>query len=346
MNEIESQKGRFLMRRIEYTPDVVNIYCDIKIKWLQEIYFYSIINMPKMLFSGEKFNNANIFSKHISIEIEEWSKFVENIVSIFRDNDNLRKKVIKNVNNYLLDAESYIDNIYKKVYQSKYNPSYNELKKCFDFFINMDSFAVFNMFIPSNYYEKILDDLKMSDEYNIDFVMICSFLPHRLQIRREKLKLLKSYLSDDKQIYAKIKDYSLNFGVFEKFHELAFDNNIIINDHSIKSELNRMSKEYSIEKIEQELEDIEINRKNQISRMYDFYNKLENQLEKNKIYKKDKDIIIEKFAFLTLIVSEEERRHMIECKIFAILSEIFKVLKMDISRNSLNKLLETYKNIR
>ena len=62
MNEIDAQKGKFLMRRIEYTPDFVNVYCDINIKWLQEIYFKSIINMPIMLFKERAFNNFHIFS--------------------------------------------------------------------------------------------------------------------------------------------------------------------------------------------------------------------------------------------------------------------------------------------
>ena len=98
MNEIDAQKGKFLMRRIEYTPDFVNVYCDINIKWLQEIYFKSIINMPIMLFKERAFNNFHIFSNFISIDIEEWEKFINKVIGAFRDNDKYRQKIIKNVN--------------------------------------------------------------------------------------------------------------------------------------------------------------------------------------------------------------------------------------------------------
>ncbi len=50
--------------------------------------------------------------------------------------------------------------------------------------------------------------------------------------------------------------------------------------------------------------------------------------------------------FLTLIVSEEERRHMIECKIFAIMAKIFSLEDVDIARNSIKKYWTYTKNIK
>ena len=344
MNEIDSQKGKFLMRRIEYTPDVVNIYCDIRIKWLQEIYFKSVIEMPKMLFNEDSFKEVNIFKKHISIEQEQWNDFVSKLVSIFRNNVKLRDEVIKNVNEYLEKAENYITKIYNNLYLDLKLPSVDEVKKCLEFFICMDSFAVFNMFIPSNYYENILESINMPKEYiNIDLVMICSFMPHRIQVRKNKLELLRKFIENNEDIDIEIKKYMQDYAVYEKFEELAFDNSILKNANFIKNDLNRMKREYTIKDIENELQSIEYNRKNQINKLYEFYNVLENKMNECNMTLKEKKEFVEKFSFLTLIVSEEEKRHMIECKIFAIISEVLKSIKIDISRAAIYEIIETYR---
>lgn len=128
MNDLDAQKGKFLMRRIEYTPDFANIYCDINIKWLQEIYFYSIINMPKVLFNEEKFKTYYMCTDFISIDLEEWTSFLSKVASAFRGNRLLRFNIIKNVNQLLMIAEKKINKLYEKVYKNNYKPSLNELK--------------------------------------------------------------------------------------------------------------------------------------------------------------------------------------------------------------------------
>ncbi len=238
MNDLEAQKGKFLMRRIEYTPDYANIYCDIKIKWLQEIYFYSIINMPKVLFDEEKFKTYYICTNFISIDLEEWTNFLSKVASAFRENIILRYNIIRNVNKHLTVAEKAINKLYEKVYRNEYIPSLDEVRKCFEYFINMDCFAVFNMCIPSNYYEKIFQQLEMPDKYaNIDLVMICSFLPHRLQVRKNKLKLIKEKIKNNPQIDNLIKEYLFNYAVYEKFENTAFDNSFITNEMFIKKRI-------------------------------------------------------------------------------------------------------------
>lgn len=346
MNDLEAQKGKFLMRRIEYTPDYANIYCDINIKWLQEIYFYSIINMPKVLFDEEKFKTYYICTNFISIDLEEWTNFLSKVASAFRSNRLLRFNIIKNVNEYLAIAEKSVNKLYEKVYKNGYIPSLDEVKKCFEYFINMDCFAVFNMCIPSNYYEKIFKQLKVPDKYaNIDMVMICSFLPHRLQVRKNKLELIKEKIKNDPKINNHIKEYLFNYAVYEKFESTAFDNSFITNDMFIRRELKLKSNEYTLEQIEKELIEIETKRKIQINDMNIFYKKIKECMEKVGLPEEERRNIIEQFSFLTLIVSEEERRHMIECKIFAIMAKIFSLEDIDIARNSIKNILDIYKKL-
>ncbi len=343
MNDVDAQKGKFLMRRIEYTPDYANIYCDINIKWLQEIYFHSIINMPKVLFNESKFKSYHIHTNFISIDLEEWSTFMSKLASTFRKNRALRNIIIKNINDYLKKAESFVDELYNKVYTINYKPLPEEVKMCFEYFINMDSFAVFNMYIPSNYYENLFKELKLDSEYaNIDIVMICSFLPHRIQVRKNKLNLLKEKIENNSKLSEHIKEYLLNYSIYEKFESIAFDNSFIKNDIYIRRELRLKANEYSLKQIKEELDEIENKRKRQINDMNCFYKNLENSMRKLKLNQDEKENIVEQFSFLTLIVSEEERRHMIECEIFAILAQIFLVEDIDVSRNSIEKILSIY----
>lgn len=333
MNEIDVQKGKFLLRRIEYTPDFVNIYCDINIKWLQEIYFKSVINMPKMLFKEKAFNKFYIFSNSISIDIEEWENFINKIIRSFRNNDTYRKKIIKNVNEYLMKAEQYVNDIYNKHFIENLKPTSKQIHKCLEIFYKMDSFAVFNMYIPYNYYDSLLSELEMPDNLkNIDYAMICSFLPHRIQVRKNKLLLLKDYIKENQKFEKHINDYLVNYAVYENFETIVYDNSYIKNSSYIKRELNKMSAQYTLEMIDKELNEIDSNRKKQINNMKVFYNYIENR-----------DDLISIFSFLSLVVSEEEKRHMLECKILAILSEIFSYIDMDISRIGIEDIVKNYK---
>lgn len=345
MNEIDAQKGKFLMRRIEYTPDYANIYCDINIKWLQEIYFKSIICMPKMLFGENEFSKYHIFSNFISIDLEEWLNLMCKVTSSFRLNNELRSKIIKNVNEYLSLAEKFIDNIYFKLYVNKILPTPQDLYECFKYFFQMDAFAIFNMCIPSNYYDDFFKEIKIDNKYsNIDLVMVCSFLPHRIQARKNKLELLKDYINKKENLEDKVKEYMLNCSIYERFEATIFDNSFIKDDIYLKRELKNMSNKYTIEQIEQEILDIKNNRSRQIDNMKKFYEKLD--LSISTMSESEKKNVIRIFTFLTLIVSEEERRHMIECKIFAIIAEVFNNVNIDISRAKIAEIVSVYKTLR
>lgn len=336
MNDIESRKGNFLMRRIEYTPDFVNIYCDIKIKWLQDIYFESIINMPYVLLNEKKFKDIQIFKRHISINIEEWNNFFSNIVSAFRDNEESRNIIVKNVNEVLNESEIFVNEIYKRVYAKEYKITSNELQILFEYFEKMDSFAVFNMLIPYRYYSNLIKELNIPSDYSIDDLMVCSFIPHRLQVRKNKLLLLKEFIERDGDIEESMKKYILNYAVYEQFENIAFDNEFLKDNTYLRRELKKMSKEYSIRDIDFECTKMSKNREIQKEKMNRFFNLINERTKNNQK-------LVEAFSFLILIVSEEEKRHMIECKIFAILSEVFKYEKIDISRSSIKNILDTYK---
>lgn len=345
MEEIGAKKGKFLLRRIEYTPDFANIYCDINIKWLQDIYFNSIIYMPTYLLGLSKFKKYHIFSNFISIDLEEWSQFTNKIILSFRIEGKYRNKIKKNVNNLLYSAENYVDKVYLNTFKENVLPTPYQVEKILKYFYQMDTFAIFNMFLPANYYDEILKEINMPEDMaNVDYSLVCSFTPHRIKVREEKLKILLLYIKHDEKIEDEVKKYIINYAVFENFETLAFDDSIIKNEVFIKRQLKEMAEQYSMEEIKNELDQIHIKRNEQILNMNKFYNNL--KISAKKIYSKEKTKkIIETFSYLILITSEEEKRHMIECKIFSIMSEVFKYMDIDISRNRLDKIIENYRKV-
>ncbi len=56
------------------------------------------------------------------------------------------------------------------------------------------------------------------------------------------------------------------------------------------------------------------------------------------IDKKEKENLFSKISFLSLLATEEEKRHMIECKILVTFGKYFKDKNVDMARTNLEKL--------
>ena len=328
-----ADKGKFLMRRIEYTPDKVNIYCDIRIKWLQEIYFESIIYLNSVLFNKENFKSYELNDTFISVDIGEWTKFQEKMVSIFRDDIAERHKVIERVNSMLEIAKEDVDEIYNRTINGEM-PSRDELERIINYFIKMDTFATFNMYIPHEYYKNILK--KYNDSYSVDDFMICAFEPHRMRVNKSKMTLaLKDAISDED-----IEEYKLSNMAYEEFEKWIFDIEKFKENVYLKREISKMSKHFSKEELENEIKSENDNRNKQLL-------KYKNILEEMKsINKEESDDDIDSLGFLSVIVSEEEMRHMIECKILVIMGFCFNLMQIDVSRINISDLVKNYSNWR
>ena len=305
-----ADKGKFLMRRIEYTPDKVNIYCDIKIKWLQEIYFKSIIYSNSVLFEQDNFKYYEIKDTFISIDISDWTILQKNIVSIFRNNKNERRKVIERANSLLRNARVYTDGIFENTLKGNL-PSRDEIKELIELFIKMDTFSIFNIYIPHEYYKKLLG--KYNNLYSIDDFMICAFEPHRMRVNKSKMNLaIKELVSDEE-----LEEYKLNYMAFEEFEKWIFDIERFKNNIYLKRELRKMAKSFSKQELQNEIKSEIDNRNKQLLN----FKRILKEIEKSGVsnYEDDLDCL----GFLSVIVSEEEMRHMIECKILVVLRILF-----------------------
>ena len=203
----------FLLRRIKYTPCFVKIYCDIPIRFLQEVYFNSIICLPKAIFNKKKFSKYEIIDDYIKIDISEWTSFLNDLMQVY-EGKNINK-VTNTIISKLDYFSNYVDNCFKK---NKITSQ--ELKKMLDLMSEVDSFAIFNMFLPIEKYNLEIKNKNISS--SIENIMVCSFEPHRIQLRKNKLelaiKLAKGIITE--------KDYSEYFNkyvFYEEFEKWIFD---------------------------------------------------------------------------------------------------------------------------
>ena len=71
-----------------------------------------------------------------------WSGGIENeinkVIGAFRDNDKYRQKIIKNVNEYLMKSEQYVNDIYNNLFKKKKKPTSKQIYKCLEIFYKMD----------------------------------------------------------------------------------------------------------------------------------------------------------------------------------------------------------------
>lgn len=306
----------FLLRRIKYTPCFVKIYCDIPIRFLQEVYFNSIICLPKAIFNKKKFSKYEIIDDYIKIDISEWTSFLNDLMQVYEG------KNIKKVTNTIISKLDYFSNYVDSCFKKNKITS-QELKKMLDLMSEVDSFAIFNMFLPIEKYNLEIKNKNISS--SIENIMVCSFEPHRIQLRKNKLelaiKLAKGIITE--------KDYSEYFNkyvFYEEFEKWIFDVDKYLSKSFLERELKRTAKKYTIEELENELNQIDVNREMCLKRAFDFVERIdENE--------------IEKYSFLSIIVSEEEKRHMIECKFLLLIGLVFNNIDIDIGRSSINELI-------
>lgn len=312
--------NEFLMRRIVYSPDTVKIYCDIPIRILQEVYFKSIINLPMVIFDGEIFSDYLICGDYIEIGIVQWSQFQLNLVEIMSNDYNtlLVKKMFHKLNKLNDKVECCL---------KKEMLSSNDFKELIDGMAIIDAFAVFNMFIPISKYKKKLK--AENARLVLEDIMFCAFEPHRILLRKRKIEMAIS-LGKGIVIEPMIKDYFDELVYYEEFERWLFFPEKYRSIRFLMRELKGLCKKYLVEELEEELELINKKREESLERARQFAYKICN---------------LNQYLMLPAIVTEEEKRHMIECKLLFCLGKSLEKLDIDIARSDIKiiiKALERY----
>lgn len=319
------------MRRICYGSSNVKIFCDIPIRFLQEIYFASLIKAPQIFFKDPAFSNYILKENYIEIDLSDWSNFIWKVSSAFRNDSERRKQIIKNILLHLNAYEKKLEKSFKK-YQKTGHISRSEVATLFEDMSNVDAFAIFNMLIPTELYDKLLYPFRNKDNsLSIDSIMFCPIVPHRILLRQEKLKL--ALLTKQQKIQdIDIDNFINNFIFYEDFENWIFNIQKIEDPSLLKREISKMCSLYTENEIKQELKNIQKYNKLQSEKYFFILDYLQKQSLPEDLF----DAIL----FFPYIVFEEEKRHMIECKHLALLGMIFKKENIDPARNSIVNILK------
>lgn len=312
--------NEFLMRRIVYSPDNVKIYCDIPIRILQEVYFESIVNLPRAIFDEKAFSDYFIGDDYIEVGMLQWSKFQFKLASLMvNDYDELLiQKMFEKINNLRDKVEFCLG---KEILSS------SDFKALIDGMALIDSFAVFNMFIPISEYKKRLKD--EDEKLVLEDIMFCTFEPHRMSLRKHKLEIALS-LSKGDVIETMIKDYFDEVVFYEEFENWLFFPEKYKSIRFLMRELKGLCRKYTIEELEAELNIINKKRKETLDRARYFANKVHN---------------INQFLILPALITEEEKRHIVECKLLFCLGKSLEKLDIDIARSdkkTIERAIERY----
>lgn len=325
----------FKLRNIEYKVSTIRIYNYSKIKWMQEIYFLSVKKMPKVLFDMNEFNIIKSENSFIEIDSQQWYEFMYYLSIIFRDGYDKRKIVIDNINHYLNIVEKDMIELANEYSKNK-KIIYKSFLKIINDFANVDAFSIFNMVIPYDILEKELRKLNL--DIDIDNTYLCAVKPHRNIIKDEKIKLAIKLINNELS-KNDLEKYLNSIGAYEKFEEWCLDVSYLENPIFLMRELNNMISIYQKIELEKEIiNDINfrVNREKLVlTNLKKIYNL--------NINKKEKENLFSKISFLSLLATEEEKRHMIECKILVIFGKYFKDKNVDMARTNLENLLNLIK---
>lgn len=320
----------FKLRNIEYKVSTIRIYNYSKIKWMQEIYFLSVQKMPKVLFDMHQFNIIKSENNFIEVDSQQWYEFMYYLSSVFRDGYDKRKAIIDNINYYLSAFEKDMLEFAEDYFINK-KITYNGFNKIINDFANVDAFSIFNMLIPYDILENELRKLNL--DIDIDNTYLCAIDPHRNIIKNEKIKLAIKLIN--KELSREDLEEYLNFiGPYEKFEEWCLDVSYLEDPVFLTRELNNLISTYQKAELEKEIiNDIRYRKKREnlvLKNLEKIYNLNINNIEKENIFSK--------ISFLSLLATEEEKRHMIECKILVIFGKYFKDKNVDMARTNIENL--------
>lgn len=328
------------LKNVTYTPDYVHIRCDFKIRWLQDIFFESIVKAPQILMNQSPFFNCLKNNNELIIPVDQWYVFSNQLSSSFRNDDFLRKIIVKNIQEKINKANIEVSGVYLRTFEKKQGPSAKELISVLSEFIKLDSFAVFNMFLPREFYKETLETLDIHSD--IDSLMFCYVEPHRIEVRKQKINLIMQCaesLSSDSEIL--MQNYMLKFGVYEQFENWLFIIDRFLNLRYLKREIRNINKNNKFSDLIREQDIISENRRRQYYKFQKDMNKVWLSL-KNDSNKKE---MMNCLLFPSVITTEEELRHMIECKIFALFGYIFDKFQIEANRMNLEELKDTLRII-
>lgn len=328
------QKSRYFFKETVVLPDYVVLYRNEKIKWIEQLGLEGLIMRPEAIFGNKIFEIIEFGSGFYKVEIDSWYKFMSKTIKVFKLDSELRKIAVNNVRKTLFEFEKIVDSAIDE-FNLTGKTNFDKLQRMFLLYSKVDTFSIFNNIIPKYYYNDLLSEVCTGSVYQVDDFLVSFIEPHRLIVRRKKLEIAIKYIEKGSLNYEMLDTYMKEYMPFDLFIEWLYDDIKLTNYKLIEKEIKSLANIYGYKGLKFEYEQLMLKRKKSIKTRFYAMNNLCISLKKNKFSEVDISNILQQFAFLSFVSTEEEKRHMIVCKFFIIIGRILRVLKLDIARSSI-----------
>lgn len=339
MYDYKRESDYFLKEAI-LLPDYVMIYRNEAVRWTEQIGFDGLLMRPQALFKEDIYKTIENKNTYCKIELETWFEFMKRSIGIFKSDCKNINFVVNNVNQALDSFQTVIENVYKE-YSEKEELDIETMNQLFYWYSYTDAFSVFNNILPREYFYSIFSKYQIENEYHMDDFLISFVEPHRVLVRRKKIELALDYLENNQFDEERLTNFRLNYMPYDMFTEWLFDDTKLKSNRLLIKEIKSLVNTYSKEALIYEHKQLVDNRKASLVRRFNKMNHMYDIMVKFGEERSEIDNILSRLTFLSVVSTEEERRHMLVCKFHILLGRVLRTYKLDVARSSKEDILFT-----
>lgn len=291
----------------------------IDIQYIKESNLLAYKFLPLAFFGDKEFEQVSIIEDSISIDMREWLPFHQKVLKLIDGDETLLQTFIKNMKCNLEQYNICVDKCREKILK-RCGVKATDVEDLLRLFSVCQAYAFWNFF-SSDIFCRSDSNLQMNN-------YLVSLVPsHRTIVQLEKMRLANKYLIGELKD-EDITHYINNEFVLSKEIEWHYSYNESENKRIVFSELVSVVQSYN-NTIEKEMDVIIQNREHQLKKL----KKQLCSLREDSLYKG---------LLLVNLATQEEIRHMINCKMMNIISCMCRICELDVFTSSSQEMAKTF----
>lgn len=334
----KNEKSNYFLDETDVQTDYVTFYRRYtKIVWACELGLQTKALRSHIILEEPEVPSVKQGDDYLTIDFRDWASFFIKSTSAFRGDSKMRKRISKIVNDGLARYESKVSFAETKWDKDGKLSSF-DINELFELYRDIDTFAVFNILIPVQYYNEKISTYG-NEEMSLDDFLVSMVEPHRMLVRRNLLELAL-----EKKKYGVVNEIKINQFLNNVCHtyfdEWLFSDSKVTEPFYLLRDISSITSNYSESEIVSELTEMKKRRQKKIKKFFSNLSYIRNAGGKS-ICEYEAVELAESLAFLSLIATEEEKRHMIECRYFLLIGRVLKALNIDVSRSSVKEIVSS-----
>ena len=340
----EKEGNYFLDETVLQSDYVTFLRRFTKIAWACELGLETKALRSQVIFGTPPTRIVRKGDNFITIDFHDWAAFFIKATAAFREDADMRKKVSRIVNEGLFAYENAVRSA-EEQWKKTRRLSSDNIAELFKLYSHIDTFAVFNILVPMEYYGDMLAEFAMQDSrITPDDFLVSMIEPHRVLVRRNMLSLALEEKDNQCISEQSIRHFMDECMPYADFDRWLFDDDKINDPSFLQRDVAILCKNYNRQDIMDEIDKLNIRRREKISRFFTCLSRVKT-LAPERLGEERTNHLVESLSFLSLVVTEEEHRHMIECRHFILLGGILKSLELDVARSTVAEIIHTAKMI-